>query len=253
MPVGDHPQTLAEAPGGDIWVVNQGDATISILRASDGRSLDTVPLPFASRPYAIAFSPDGRAAYVTLQETGRLLQLDLSGRVLGNLAIGQQPRGIAISGDSERILVTRFLSPAGHGEVSEVNAATFRVVRRFDLAFDPGPDTEMSGRGVPNYLSAVTITPDGRRAYVPSKKDNLARGLFRDGQELTFESLVRTIVSQIDLENNTEDIAARLDLDDRNLARAILFSPVGDIFLVATLGSNKVEVYDAQNRTLLAR
>jgi DNA-binding beta-propeller fold protein YncE len=251
VPVSKHPQTLSEASSGDIWVVNQEDATISILSARDGHVRDTVVLPFASHPYAIAFSPDGRAAYVTLQDTGRLLQLDLSGRIVGDIAIGRQPRGLAISGDSERILVSRFLSPANRGEVREVNATTFRVVRRFDLAFDPGPDTEMSGRGVPNYLSAVTITPDGRRAYIPSKKDNLARGLFRDGQELTFESLVRTIVSQIDLQHNREDLASRLDLDDRNLARAVVFSPVGDIFLVATLGNNKVEVYDAQNQALL--
>jgi DNA-binding beta-propeller fold protein YncE len=251
VPVGRDPQTLAESPNGDIWVVNQGDATISIIRPTDGSLLDSIILPYASRPYGIAFGPDGSAAYVTLQGTGRLLKLDASGNIIGDINIGPRPRGIAISGDSRRILVTRFISPADHGEVREVDGSTFRVVRNFGLAFDPGPDTEASGRGVPNYVSFVSITPDGKRALVPSKKDNVARGLFRDGQALTFESRVRAIVSQIDLKNNVEDLAGRIDLNDRNMPQSVVFSPVGDIFFVAIQGNNLVEVYDANNLALL--
>ena len=249
--VGDNPRTLAEAPNGDIWIVNQGDATISVIGASDGILLDTIALPYASRPYGIAFSPNGSAAYVTLQGLDRLLKLDILGNIVGGINVGVQPRGIAISGDSSRILITRFISPPDHAEVRDVDAVTFTVAGTFDLAFDLGPDTESSGRGVPNYISSVTIAPDGRRAFVPSKKDNVARGLFRDGQQLTFESVVRTIVSQIDLTNGTEDLAARIDFNDRNMAVVVAFSPVGDIFLVAMQGSNKVEVYDTSNRSFL--
>jgi cytochrome c peroxidase len=208
-------------------------------------------LPVASRPYAIAFSPDGNAAYVTLQGTGRLLKLDRSGRIISTLDIGPKPRGLAISGDSRRILVTRFISPAARGEVREVNATTFSVVRTFALAFDRAPDTEASGRGVPNYLSSLRISPDGLRALVPSKKDNIARGLFRDAQIPTFESLVRTIVSQIDLETNSEALEARIDLNDPDMAQAVLFSPLGDIFFVATQGSNTVQIYDTSTLALL--
>ena len=251
VPVGDNPRTLAEAPNGDIWVVNQGDATISVISASDGTLLDTIALPYASLPYGIAFSPNASAAYVTLQGLDRLLKLDILGNIVGGINVGAQPRGIAISGDSSRILITRFISPPDHGEVRDVDAVTFTVAGTFDLGFDLGPDTESSGRGVPNYLSSVTIAPDGRRAFVPSKKDNVARGLFRDGQPLTFESVVRTIVSQLDLTNGTEDLAARIDFNDRNMAVVVAFSPVGDIFLVAMQGSNKVEVYDTSNRSFL--
>ena len=251
VPVGDNPRTLAEAPKGDIWVVNQGDATISVISASDGTLLDTIALPYASLPYGIAFSPNASAAYVTLQGLDRLLKLDILGNIVGGINVGAQPRGIAIPGDSSRILITRFISPPDHGEVRDVDAVTFTVAGTFDLGFDLGPDTESSGRGVPNYLSSVTIAPDGRRAFVPSKKDNVARGLFRDGLPLTFESVVRTIVSQLDLTNGTEDLAARIDFNDRNMAVVVAFSPVGDIFLVAMQGSNKVEVYDTSNRSFL--
>ncbi len=249
--VGNTPRTLAAAPNGNIWVVNQGDATLSVLNPGTGALLQTIALPAASRPYALAFSPDGSAAYVTLQGTGRLLKLDLSGRIVGDLAIGPKPRGLAISGDARRLLVTRFISPTGQGEVREVELATLRVLRTISLAFDPGPDTEASGLGVPNYLSSIRISPDGLSALVPSKKDNIARGLFRNGQALTFESTVRTIVSQLDLSSNSEDLRGRIDLNDRDMAQWVLFSPVGDVFFVSAQGSNKVQIYDAVTTALL--
>ena len=66
------------------------------------------------------------------------------------------------------------------GEVTEIDATTFGVTSVIALARDPGPDTPSSGRGVPNYISSITISPDGSRAWVPSKKDNTDRGTFLD-------------------------------------------------------------------------
>lgn len=252
-PVGENPGTLAAAPNGDIWVTNQDDATISVLNASDGALLNTFNLPYASRPYGIVFAPNGSAAYVTLRATGQLAQLDLSGNIAGTVDVGPEAKGIAIAGDSNRIFITRFISAADHGEITEIEAASLSLVRSLELAFDPGPDTELSGRGVPNYISQVRISPDGTRAYVPSKKDNTARGLFRDGLDLDFENTVRTIVSQIDLVNNAEDLSARIDLNDRDMAQAVIFTPVGDVFFVAEQGSNIVQFYDVNTQQLLGQ
>ena len=251
MPVGKNPRTLALGPAGNIWVVNQDDAAISILSPTDGSQINLIPLSYASRPYGVVFSPDGSAAYVTLQGTGRLLKLDPAGNIVGDIPIGPKPRGIAVSGDSDRILVTRFISPGDHAEVKEVFAGTFSVLSTINLAFDAGPDTELSGRGVPNYLTSIRISPDGLHAFILSKKDNVARGLFRDGEPLTFESRVRTIVSQIDLQTSSESLSARMDLNDRDMAQSVIFSPVGDIFFVATQGSDRVEVYDTNTQAFL--
>jgi cytochrome c peroxidase len=250
--VGDHPRTPAQAPDSTLWVVNQDEATIRVLDSANGNILTTIPLPYASRPYGIVFSPDNSAAYVTLQGTGQLLKLGpVSRTVLAALDVGPNPRGLAVSGDSSRIFITRYISPASHSEVVEVDSATFNVVRTFQLAFDPGPDGETSGRGVPNSLGSPTISPDGRRLWIPSKKDNTARGIFRDGQALTFESTVRTIVSQIDLMANSEDLAARRDFDNRDMAVAVGFSPVGDYAFVALQGSNAIDVLDVYNGQLI--
>ena len=241
---GDHPRTLAIAPDGTVWVVNQDDASLSILDGDTGRTRKRVALPYASRPYGIAFNPRGDAAYVTLQAVGRLLRVDAQGsRVTATVDVGPTPRGLAVTADGNRILVTRYISPQDRGEVTEVDAASLRVVRRFELALDPGPDGPLGSRGVPNHLAAIAIAPDGR-AWVLSKKDNTGRGLHVSGKPLTFETTTRTIVSQLDLKSHREILAARRDLDNRAMAVAMAFGREGKRAFIALQGSNAVDVLD---------
>ncbi|MCP5094985.1 MAG: PKD domain-containing protein, partial [Chloroflexi bacterium] len=250
--VGTHPRTLAQAANGDIWVTNQDDASISILDSSTGAVIHTITLPYASQPYAIVFSPDGSSAFVTLQATGQLIAIDPTTlAITGTLDVGATPRGIAITNDSSSLFVTRFISPDTHGEVTEIDLATFTATRIIELAFDPGPDTESSARGVPNGLGSPTISPDGLRLWIPSKKDNIARGLYRDGLGLTFETTVRTITSQIDLSSNSEVLSGRHDYDNRDRAIAVAFSALGDYAFVALQGSNAVEVVDTTSGNLI--
>jgi YVTN family beta-propeller protein len=249
VPVGTNPQTLAQAPDGRIWVTNFGSDNISVLDPATGALVATINVGRGSRPFGVVFNPLGTAAYVTLHGYGSVVSYNPSTRALqGSLALGAAPRGLAVTGDSSRLFVTRYLSPATRGEVIEVNPSAFVVTRTFALATDPGPDTEATGRGVPNFISSIAIQPDGRRAWIPSKKDNTLRGSFRDGQPLTFESTVRTIVSQISLETQTEVLADRIDLNDRDLANVVLFSPRGDYAFVSTQGTNQIEVIDAYTR-----
>jgi DNA-binding beta-propeller fold protein YncE len=244
-------------------VVGRGDATLTVLDAEAGSLVDTLALPIASEPAGIVFAPDGGAAYVTLEATGRLLRLSPLGAITGSLDVGPHPRAVSVSGDASRIFVSRVVSPAARlvdpgdpgsivlpeAEVREIAAAELAPVRTFSLHFDAGPDSEASGRGVPNFLGPAVISPAGRRALVPSKKDNVARGLFLDGQPLTFESRTRTILSELDLVANAEDAAARVDFNDREMAQSVLFSPLGDLVFVAFQGSNLVEVRDAADPT----
>ncbi|MEZ4555892.1 MAG: Ig-like domain-containing protein [Caldilineaceae bacterium] len=245
QPVGDNPRTLAQAPDGTVWVVNQDDASISILAPEDGRPVATLPLPPASQPYGIVFTPDRRHAFVTLQATGVVLRLDPTSRaVTGQVDVGPTPRGLAASHVENRVFVARYISPDDGGIITELDPDTLEIVRVHTLAMDPGPDTEASGRGLPNGLGAPVVTPDGRRLWIPSKKDNIQRGQQRDGQTLTFESTVRPIVSQVDLVENRELLPARIDFNDREGPVAVLFSPFGDYAFVLMQGSNAVEVVD---------
>jgi DNA-binding beta-propeller fold protein YncE len=250
--VGGAPRTLALAPDGSVWVVCQGDATVVVVDGARGTVLGRVPLPRASRPYGIAFDPGGGSAYVTLQALARLVRIDArTGKPTGAVVVGLEPHGVAVTADGKRLFVSRFISPEDHGEITEVDAAAFRVTRRLTLAADTTPDSQENGRGIPNYVGALAISPDGARGWVPSAKANTLRGELRDGQALTFESTVRAIVSQIDLRTSQEDLEARRDLNNHEGAAAVCFSPLGDYVFVALQGSNAVDVLDAYDGRLV--
>jgi YVTN family beta-propeller protein len=250
QPVGKNPQTLAlQRPGGDLWVANQDDATLSVLDGATGATKATISLPYASGPFGIAFNPAGAQAYVTLEATGQLLRIDPSTHAItGALDVGPRPRGVAVSAGGRRVFVTRFLSDDHSGEVREINAVTFAVTRTLFLPIDTATiSTESDGPGLPNYLQSISITPDGRGAWVPVKKDNIHRGTgpTSDGVPWSFESRVRTMVGKLDLVRDVEDTSRRKDVNNADVANAVAFNTIGDFAFVSTQGTNRVEVYDA--------
>lgn len=244
--VGTKPHSLALKPDGSaLWVVCEKSDDLWVLDPTNGALVTRTDLGYGVAPVAVAFAPDGSAGFIAGQGAGALLTINLTTFAISSmLDLGAGPNSLAISGDSSRILVTRFISPDTQGEVWEVNAGTMTLTRAFALAFDNTPDGENSGRGVPNYLMQVAISPDGRRAWIPSKKDNVARGLFRDGQSLTHDNTVRSILSQLDLVSNAEVLSNRIDVDNHSLPGAICFSPLGDLAYVAYQGNNEVRVFD---------
>jgi YVTN family beta-propeller protein len=249
--VGDHPRTVAVAPDGTAWVACQDSDEIIVL-SKDAERLGDVRLPWGSAPFGIAFSPETGRGWVTLEGKGAVGELDAGKRELvRTIDLGARSvRALALSGD--RMLVARFLSPADRGELFELSQATATLVRTLELAADPGPDESTRGRGIPNALGALAISPDGVRAFVPAKKDNTLRGLSRDGEKLTTDNTVRTIVSFVDLGTGSEDAALRADLDNHDMASAVVASPVGDLVFVATQGTNHLEVLDAYSGKLVA-
>ncbi|MEO5804745.1 MAG: LamG-like jellyroll fold domain-containing protein, partial [Verrucomicrobiota bacterium] len=244
--VGTKPRSLALKPDGNaLWVVCEKSDELWVLNPTNGTLIAKTNLGYGVAPVAVAFVPNNAAGYIAGQGANSLFRMNPSTlAVVSSLNLGAAPNSISISGSSSRILVTRFISPDTNGEIWEINAGTMTLTRTFSLAFDDTPDGENSGRGVPNYLIQVAITPDGRRAWIPSKKDNIARGLFRDGQPLTHDNTVRSILSQVDLVSNTESLANRIDVDNHSLPGSVCFSPFGDLAYVAYQGNNEVRVFD---------
>jgi YVTN family beta-propeller protein len=269
--VGSAPRTLAVVPGGEIWVANKGGASISVIDADTRVVTRTIPLPFASQPYGIVAPPVGDAVYVVLESLGSLLKLDpASGATLGSVDVGPNPRHVSVSGDGTRAYVSRFISrplpgestatvqtttggnPVG-GEVLIVDTAAMTAVRTVTLRHSDRPDFAIQGRGIPNYLGAAAISPDGRSAWVPSKQDNVKRGVLRDGQALDFQNTVRAISSRIDLQSESEDHAARVDHDNAGMTSAIAFDGIGVYLFAALETSREVAVVDAHGGLELFR
>jgi YVTN family beta-propeller protein len=268
--VGSAPRTIARAPNGEIWVVNRDSASISVINASTLAVARTTALPRASQPYAVLFAPNGGAAYVTLEAAARLLRLDpANGSQTGAWATGATPRHLAISGDSARLLVSRFvtaplpgegtasISTTGNvgGEVWLFNTATMALANTVWLRHSDRTDTEIQGSGIPNYLGAPAISADGRTAWVPGKQDNVKRGVLRNTLNLDFQNTVRAVSSRIDLAAATpvELTTQRIDHDNASVASAAAFDPTGAYLFVALETSRQIAVVDAARGLELVR
>lgn len=245
IPVGKRPRTLSVDKDHNVWVVNQDDATISVL-SQEGQLAKTIELPYASRPYGLAISPSGLEALVTLQGTGRLLKISTAAKsIISDISINPSPRGIAITHDSKHAYVSRFVSAQDRGQVDVVEISSMTVKKSITLSIDTTPDFDDNGRGIPNFISSLTISPDGSTIRIPSNKSNVLRGEGRDGRALSFDNTVRSIASLIDLDANEEDISSRVDFNDTDMAYAAEFSRYGNLVFVVAQGNNKVEVINA--------
>jgi YVTN family beta-propeller protein len=264
---GTAPRTLAIAPGGEVWVTNKQSATISVISPTTLAVTHTISLPFASQPFGIAMAPTGGSAYVALEAAGTLLQFDaVTYARIGSVYVGANPRHVSVNSDGSLVYVSRFITPPQPGEstaavetsvgslptggeVVVVAAATMTPQSTIVLRHSDKPDFENQGRGVPNYLGAATLSPDGQSAWVPSKQDNIQRGVLRDprGLNLNFQNTVRAIGSRIDIPGNAEDYEARLDFDDSGVASAVAFDQTGVYMFVALETSREVVVASAHD------
>ena len=268
--VGTAPRSIARAPNGQVWVVNRDSASVSVIDPATLAVVRTTALPRASQPYGLVFAPNGSAAYITLEASAQLLRLDpATGAQTGAWATGGTPRGLAISGDSARLLVSRFISAPLPGEGTAVVTTTGNVggeVWAFNTATMAAPgivwlrhsdraDNSTQGSGIPNYLGAPVISPDGRSAWVPSKQDNVRRGTLRNGVNLDFQNTVRAVSSRIDLTGATaaEVLAQRVDHDNASVASAAAFDPTGAYLFVTLETARQVAVVDAARGLELTR
>jgi len=250
--VGDEPKTLAIGPDGRIWVTVQGEDKLVALNAADGSLSATVPLAYGSGPYGVAFTPNGSKGLLTLESKSVLMSFDPSnGATTGAVALDGALRGIAIESGSQVAYVTRFKSKMTGGQLHKVNLQSMSAMSTIALPVDTTTlDTESRARGVANYLSQVVISPDGARAVLPSKKDNIVRGKYRDGNNLVHDQTVRSILSQVNLQTAAEEFGEQIDFDDRAPARAALFSPSGDYLFVAQMEGNRVAIVDPYSRAV---
>jgi YVTN family beta-propeller protein len=246
VPVGKEPRSLAVGPDGRVWVAVQAQDQLVVLN-TNGTMHKTIRLEYGSGPYGVTFAPNGTRGLLSLENKSQLVSFDpATGSITGTAALDGDARGVAVSGDSSTAYVTRFRSTKDGGQLFKVNLATMSVTGVIALQVDATTtDAEDRARGIPNYLNQIVISPDGRRAWVPSKKDNILRGQYRDGQALEHDKMVRSIVSQIDMASAVEVPNEQIDFNDRAPARALVFSPRGDYAFVAQMESNMIEIVDA--------
>jgi YVTN family beta-propeller protein len=107
-------------------------------------------LPAATMPSHIAFAPDSKTVFVTLQGTSSLISIDLaSGKINWTVPVGPTPAGIITRPGG-----TLLVGVMGADYIAEVDPKDGTVIRKV-----------ITGNGAHNFLAA----PDGKTLYVTNR------------------------------------------------------------------------------------
>src|SRR6266542_3091902 len=215
--LGDEPQSIALTPDGQYaYVANAAAGTVTVIKINDpawgtfNAVVDTTvgnngQLTTGAEPWNIVCSPDGRRVFVANSGQDTLTVINTATRtILGQVDLRNslandpdrsrhfQPRGLAVTADSSKLYVTRFLSFTKAGgrqgddfgkeglvavldlKTNSTDISDYRPARVIPLAAQitgfkfpgltnpPAPDTA----AFPNQLQSVVIR--GESAYLPN-------------------------------------------------------------------------------------
>jgi PQQ-dependent catabolism-associated beta-propeller protein len=137
--VGKRPRRLLLV-GGELWVSNELDASVSIIRTSDHTvqgSITFLPQGLRSEdvsPVGMVLSPDGKTAYVGLGRANHVGVVDVATRrVRGYVLVGKRPWGLAVSRDGKRLYVTNGMSD----DLTIVDTASLKGIKTLKVGRVP--------------------------------------------------------------------------------------------------------------------
>ena len=205
--VGDEPQSVALDPNNNYaYVANAADNSVSIIRVTQGVTFNPTfirSIVTGAEPWNITVSPDGNRVFVanSVQDTITIIKSDVASpvvpSVLGSVNLNNsacnadnpnrhfQPRGMAVSADNTKLLVTRFISFVKVGGAQATDGGKEGLVCRFTVNTAGDGATTLTNP-VPTKLQA-TITgfkidsngdtvPDDTSAYPNQMQSVVIRG-----------------------------------------------------------------------------
>jgi len=174
---------------------------------------------------------------------GAWAQLDGQARVVAQGDLGADLRHGAWLHDT--LLAPSFRSAPSGGQVHRLAQA---AMPPWTVAVAPGPDSDVSSRGVPNLLGAVAVRPDGENIALGGVRSNIERGLVRDGQTPDHETTVRAELRVLDGQG-VEVASPRLDNMDR--LSALAYDARGEWLFGVVPGAGKLIQVDAYDHTFV--
>ncbi len=151
---------LANADGSKVYVTNRTSGTVSVIRTSDNTVIGSVKV--GTHPESMAINSTETRLYVTNYGSSNVSVVDISGSapsLVTNVAVGAYPRGIAFAtvNGQPRVYVTRYSSSS----VAVIDATTNK-----QIDINPATKTTIDSIKVGANPQAITVSPDGTRAYV---------------------------------------------------------------------------------------
>jgi YVTN family beta-propeller protein len=161
VPVGAHPDGVAVDPKGEFaYVANSGGNTVTVIDVHTQKVVRSVVVGRA--PQKVAIDPDGRHAYVTNFGDNTVSVIELPNQVgvdlynallrVNTIAVGFNPRGLAVTRDSHHALVVN----TGQDTMTVIDTATAAVISTAFVGYSP---------------DEVAVAPDNT-AYVTARGDS---------------------------------------------------------------------------------
>jgi YVTN family beta-propeller protein len=300
--VGHEPHCVAVDPrGGDIFVTNGADSTVSVISQATRRVIRTIAV--GTEPRGCALTPNGERLFVANHTAGTVSVINTgSRRLINTVSVGGNPFAIAITdrrGNNERVYVTDFyarLIQGGPGEGfdngkqgivrsfsvnnpnnvvtttlaplanSGFNATRANFCNISRLLLPPVNQTFCPNTTITDPASPV-ITADPQGVFPNQFFSALIRGnrLFlpnigaQPEPPVQFTVNVQALVNVVNTQNNLENVAEAVNLNDQidtepppaspttSLGRlfgndivAIDASPNGRTFFIVSRGGNYV-------------
>jgi YVTN family beta-propeller protein len=206
--VGKEPQSVAVDPENTFaYVANAADSTVTVIKITNSdpakfKASAFTQLTTGAEPWNIVSSPDGERIFVANSSQDTITVIDAKSKsIIGDVHLRNslcndpdrnrhfQPRGLAVTQDSKKLYVTRFLSFIQKGGVQGVDTGREGIVCRLDIDTSSNdinqyrPKAVISlaprvtgfqfpvGSGVdtlafPNQLQSIVIR--GNQAYLPN-------------------------------------------------------------------------------------
>jgi YVTN family beta-propeller protein len=237
-------------------VLNKSDDTASILDASTGKTIATVPVGHG--PHEAAVLPDGRtcavADYGDREKPGRtitLLDVEKAEKIgVVELPAGARPHGLQPLADG-RLLVTA----EGLGELLVVDPKARRVELRIPTFQETSHMVAAAPDGkrafVANIGSGSVTVVEGRKAIrqIPTGKGAEGIAITPDGREVWVTNREADTVSVID----TKSLKVAATIPAAKFPIRVKITPDGKRALVSCAQSGDVAVFDVAGRREIGR
>jgi YVTN family beta-propeller protein len=277
VPVGEEPYCVAVDPrGGDIFVTNGVDGTVSVISPATLRVIKTIPV--GTEPRGCAMTPNGERVFVANHTAGTVSIIRTSNRrVIGTVNVGGNPFAIAITdgpGNNERVFVTDFyarLRPGAAGREGFDDGK--QGIVRFFRVNNPGNVTPITLSHIPSgftadrtafcnatrptappvnetFCPAANINTDPQDVFPNQLFSALIRGnrLFlpnigaQPEPPVQFTVNVQALVHVVNTQNTQENLAEHVNLNDQIDAEP---APANPIASLGKLFGNDIVAIDA--------